>query len=942
VHIVITPDYHSTCKKVADLMVSRIKRNPSVTLGLPTGDTPLRFYQNLVEEYNEGNVNFSKAKIFNLDEYANLSGTHTGSYAFYMYGNLLSHVNLPKGSWNIPNGIAKNLEEECRRYEKKITLAGGLNLTLLGIGMNGHIGFNEPGTPFNSLTHISKLTKNTIDSNRHHFGSPKEMPKLALTMGVKTIMNSDEIILMASGPKKAHAIYNLVYGHLTRKFPASILQTHNNVTLVIDEAAATELKKAGYTDVKSADFTIYDEKTLPTNKNIVIISPHPDDSAIGVGGIVSMLSPHNKVTTLVMTSGHRAQIQGKTKTQRTKIRRDEAKEEADILGVDYKCLNLNFYEANKIDKSDEQKIYSTLKKLDPDIIFQVTPKDLHPTHQMSTELVTSALRKLVSEKKRVIEVWHYESPWWLFQPGDFNAFVQLSDKAVKNKVKAVEAHRSQTSRTPYDKLAEALAVVRGATVPEQVLGKYGETPPKLKLHAEVFAISRFSHDQKLVESLSGVRGIYGVDLTEEVAENYGYTYGNWLREKISSNPSVIIGMDSRPSGKSLIEAMVRGLDRAHCHINRVGVGTTPMIQFEVRNNSCDGGIIVTASHNEPDWNGFKFLWRDGGVLKPSEMEDLIERFHSEKEMEERAKLDHYIKYVNDTMDRKTLAKIRKAKLKVVVDPNGGAMIVLIKKLFAHFNIKTVDINMDLGVFRHKVEPTEDALVHIGPIIKEKGADLGVAWDCDGDRVEVILSNGKQISGHYVFALLVDEVLSEHVEGNVIVMSNATSRLVSDIAKRHGATTVETDTGEANVVKKMYEIGAPVGGEGACGGGIIPPSRCRDGVLTLMKILGLMVKRKKPLKEIVLSYPKYYTYQKNVRLDPKSFNKLMKNIKKFYKAYPMTTYKDNPGAIKINLSERSFLLFRQSKTESDMLRIISDCKNNREAQKNIDEALNLLI
>ncbi len=941
-HIVITPDYHSVCKKVADLVVSRIKRNPSVILGLPTGDTPFRFYQNLVEEHEGGGVNFSKVKIFNLDEYVGLSNTHKGSYAFYMYGNLLSHVNLPKGSWDIPNGMAKDLEDECRRYEKKITLAGGLDLTLLGIGINGHIGFNEPGTPFNSPTHISNLTKSTIESNRHHFGSPKEMPKKAITMGLKTIMNSEEILLMASGPKKAKAVYDLVYGHLTRKFPASILQTHNNVTLVIDEAAATELKKAGYTDERSTDFTIYDEKTLPTDKNIVVVSPHPDDSAIGVGGIVSMLSPNNKITTLVMTSGHRAQIHDKTKPQRIKIRRDEAKDEAGILGVDCEYLNLDFYEANKIGKKDEQKIYGALKRLDPDIIFQVTPKDLHPTHQLSTELVTSALRKFVSEKKRVVEVWHYESPWWMFQPGDFNAFVQLSDEAVKNKVRAVKAHKSQTTRTPYDKLAEALAVVRGATVPEQVLCHYGATPPKLKLHAEVFAISRFSHDQKLVESLSGVRGIYGIDLTEEIAESYGYTYGNWLREKKGTNPSVIIGRDSRPSGKSLVEAMVRGLDRAHCHINRIGVGTTPMIQFEVRSNSCDGGIIVTASHNEPDWNGFKFLWKDGGVLKPREMEDLIERFHSEKEMEERAKLDHYIKYVNDTIDEKTLSKIRKAKFKVVVDPNGGAMIVLIKRLFAHFNIETIDIFMDLGVFRHKVEPTEDALVHIGPIIKERGADLGVAWDCDGDRVEMILSNGKQISGHYVFALLVDEVLSEPVENDIIVVSNATSRLVSEIARRHGATTVETDTGEANVVKKMYEIGAPVGGEGACGGGIIPPSRCRDGVLTLMKILGLIVKKKKTLKDIVRSYPKYYTYQKNVRLDPKSSNKLMKNIKRFYKAYPITTYKDNPGAIKINLTEGTFLLFRQSKTEPDMLRIISDCKNNKEAQRNIDEALNLLI
>lgn|GEM_PF-28871 len=940
--ILIETDSHGVGRRAAEIVLKAIERKPGAVLALPTGDTPLGFYKELVEATEERGADFSHIRIFNLDEYVGLSDSHRGSYTFYMYSNFLSRIDLPKGAAHIFDGMAADPEAECARYEREIAVSGGLDVAVLGIGVNGHIAFNEPGTPFDSKCHVAELSPSTIKNNMHHFRRPEEMPRRAMTMGLKTITGAKKIVLLACGPRKARAIHDLFYGSVTRKFPASILQTHDDVTVVVDEAAAAELARAGFVDRRRADFTIYHEHTLPRGKRIAVISPHPDDSAISAGGIMSLLAPHNEVTTLVMTSGHRATMRAKAKAQRVKARKAEARAEAEALCVGCRFLDLSFYESKRIGAADEAKVFKELKKLDPHIVLLTSPEDSHPTHSMSTQLVTRAVKRLVEKRGSTVELWHYESPWWLFRPGDFNAFVPLPPKAVRKKLAAIRKHKSQVKRTPYDKVAESIALMRGITVPEQAMGGFGSLLPKHETHAEVFSVVSVAPERELIESLSGVRGTYGSELTEDVAERYAFAYGEWLREKLRAAPKVVIGRDTRPSGESLMQAMIRGLERAHCHVYRVGVGTTPLIQFEVRNHASHGGIIVTASHNEPDWNGFKFLWRDGGVLSPDQMEELIGRFHKMADSEWQARLTHYIKYVDDTLGKDTIKRIRKAGLKVVVDPNGGATIVLIKRLFEFFNVETVELNMDPGVFRHRVEPTRDALEYMGPIIREEGADLGVAWDCDGDRVEVLLSDGRHLSGHHVLALLVDEVLSGPVGKRSVVVSNATSNLVAEIAEGHGAKVYETDTGEPNVVRKMYQVGAPVGGEGACGGGIVPPSRCRDGVLTLFKILGLMVKRGRPLKEIVSAYPEYHTLMKNIRVAKKELHGLMRRIREHYEGHEIDVFEGRAGALKVRLAEGEFVLFRASKTERDVLRIITDARTAERAQQIMDEAMNLIV
>ena len=943
--LVIVKDYFEMSKTASHMVINEINKRKSPVLALPTGDTPINMYKELVLAYKKDLLDFSKVTVFNLDEYLGLSHDHWGSYAFFMHNRLFSKVNILKENCFIPNGLARNTKKECEKYEAEIEKAGGIDLAVLGIGINGHIGFNEPGTLFNTKTHLTSLSQDTIENNLHNFSNQKEIPKSAITMGIGTIMKAKQIILLASGPHKAEAISRLFNDPVSTKFPASILQTHANVTVIVDEMAATGLKNTGYNDKTFCDFTIYDEQSLPKNKNILIFSPHPDDSSISAGGTITLLAHNNKVEIIVMTEGHRAFIPGLTKAEKIKQRVIEAKNEAKQLGVACTCLSLSFYDKGKINKPDIKTILNILKKKKPDIIFLAPREDHHPTHRQSTEIIMSALKEYQKDKVNIMELWHFETPWSMFSPGEFNTVVGLSKKVIQNKVKAIKMHKSQIERTPFDKVSQAMALMRAAVVPEQILGTYGQVPSKFASFAEIFSIKRFNPSKGFVESVSGIRGIFGMDLTEEIAEAYAYSYGLWLGKKIKQTPKVALGRDTRPSGKLLIKAVIKGLEKAKCHIYNIDIATTPLLQFEVKNQHCDGGVIITASHNEPDWNGLKFFWKDGRILKQEYMGEVIEHFHlgqdnKDKEKEEITFSDDYIDYVLDHLGTKIVNKIRKAKLKIVVDPNGGAMIVVIKKIFRAIGIETVELNMDLGVFGHQVEPTKEALKHLGPIIRQHKAHLGVGWDCDGDRVEIILPNGHFISGHYILALVVDSILKKIRLGKgSVVTSCATSQVVYDVAKKYNAHFLETDVGEANVMEKIQEIGAHVGGEGSCGGGIIPPSSGRDGILTLFEILGLTVSRNKKLSEILKSYPSYFTVNKNIKINKNVFKKLEESIKKNYKNFEIKKF--GQTSIKVYFPDHSFVLFRISKTETSILRIIVDSMSMERSNNIIQEAIGLI-
>lgn len=226
-------------KEAAAIIARTIAAKPDAVLGLATGGTPIETYKELIQLHQAHQLSFKQTKTINLDEYAGLNPEHENSYMTYMKHHLFDHIDLPQDQYFLPNGNAAHLEKECLRYDQLIEDVGGIDLQLLGIGQNGHIGFNEPGTPFNSKTHVVQLDENTRQANARYFSSIDEVPTHAITMGIASILSSKKILLLASGKSKAKVIQYLEQAEIHPDFPASALKLHEDVTILIDREAGS-------------------------------------------------------------------------------------------------------------------------------------------------------------------------------------------------------------------------------------------------------------------------------------------------------------------------------------------------------------------------------------------------------------------------------------------------------------------------------------------------------------------------------------------------------------------------------------------------------------------------------------------------------------------------------------------------------------------------------
>jgi glucosamine-6-phosphate deaminase len=240
--IIEVKDYQQMSNRAAEFIIEKVVQNPSIKLGLATGGTPIGTYKSLIEDHIMNGTSYQKVTTFNLDEYMGLSGDNKNSYRYFMNNQLFNYIDMNKAKTNIPSGIAADFQEECNRYEDLIAKHGGVDLQILGIGSNGHIGFNEPGTSFDSKTHIVKLAPSTIQANARFFNRIEEVPTKAITMGIATIMKSKEILLLVSGEKKKEALFRLLNGKINESFPASVLKNHPCVTIIADKAAIADLK----------------------------------------------------------------------------------------------------------------------------------------------------------------------------------------------------------------------------------------------------------------------------------------------------------------------------------------------------------------------------------------------------------------------------------------------------------------------------------------------------------------------------------------------------------------------------------------------------------------------------------------------------------------------------------------------------------------------------
>jgi glucosamine-6-phosphate deaminase len=242
VKVLRVENYEQVSNQAAEIVLTQLRNNPRLVLGLATGSTPVGFYRRIVERYRQEVLDFSAVTTFNLDEYYPIKRSHPQSFASYMNEHFFRHVNIPAEHIHILDGETADVEEECRRFERAIEEAGGIDIQILGIGRNGHIGFNEPGTSFQSRTHLVALTESTIQANSRFFADAVEMPRHALTMGIATIMQSKRILLLAAGAEKAEAIRLALQGPVTEALPASVLQLHPDVTVIVDAEAASLLE----------------------------------------------------------------------------------------------------------------------------------------------------------------------------------------------------------------------------------------------------------------------------------------------------------------------------------------------------------------------------------------------------------------------------------------------------------------------------------------------------------------------------------------------------------------------------------------------------------------------------------------------------------------------------------------------------------------------------
>ena len=238
--VIITENYQEMSKKAAEIIIDVVKNNPNAVLGLATGSSPIGIYENMAKDCKENGTSYKNVKSVNLDEYVGLTADHDQSYAYFMRKNLFDNIDIDLKNTNLPCGSAPDAQKECDRYNALLETMQQ-DVQVLGLGSNGHIGFNEPNTPFESVTHLVDLTENTIKDNSRLFNSIDEVPRQALSMGIKNIMQAKSILMVVSGKNKAAAVKGMVQGPVTPELPASVLQLHPFVTIVCDKDAASLL-----------------------------------------------------------------------------------------------------------------------------------------------------------------------------------------------------------------------------------------------------------------------------------------------------------------------------------------------------------------------------------------------------------------------------------------------------------------------------------------------------------------------------------------------------------------------------------------------------------------------------------------------------------------------------------------------------------------------------
>ncbi len=463
----------------------------------------------------------------------------------------------------------------------------------------------------------------------------------------------------------------------------------------------------------------------------------------------------------------------------------------------------------------------------------------------------------------------------------------------------------------------------------------------------------------LVESFSGIRGIYGQGITEDKAYLYGLTYCRIFKKK---GGVLVISGDSRPSTPVLKKAMIKAFQTAGVKkIIDIGIAPVQVCQYAVNKFKAQGGAYISASHNEPEYNGWKLLKKDGALIYTKDSDKLIAAVHRSERVEKwisgqvetvivdkhKESIDNYINYVLKRLGKKAVMRIKEMKPRILLDPNGGAAITVLNKICQKLGVKAEIVNGRLGVFNRLVEPNVKSLAYLEDKIKKGNFAFAAGFDADADRMEIVINPesrfakemGSAISGQYVLALACDAMLAG-TKGQIITTNDATSYLVRDAIKKHKATMREVEVGEMPVVEGMEKNKSIIGGEGSNGGVIIPPIKCRDGIMTIALIIKLMAQNKKSLEEILDSYPRYYEAIAKINCSPEKSLGIKSEAEKYFRArgYKIKKTGDKDGGLKALIDTENFVWFRQSRTEPGAFRIFAEGNNKQKVEKLLTEGV----
>jgi len=457
--IIIKKDYAEMSDWVSTYLKCKIEESQTnqsqYVIGLPTGSTPLGVYKNLVEYHKKNDLSFKNVITFNMDEYVNLPKEHDQSYHYFMHKNLFNHIDIPKNNINLLDGTSRDLVDECSQYEQKITNAGGIDLFLGGIGADGHIAFNEPGSSLSSRTRIKTLCNETIRDNSRFFKNINDVPTTALTVGVGTVMDAKEVLIMISGEKKAMALYKCIEEGINHMWTVSVFQNHPKVVIVCDDAATSELKVKTVNYFKELQRTtdmfgmpkcdIVDAKII-NNEKVIIFSPHPDDDVIGLGGIMNMITKKENVKIVYMTSGEG----GLPKSYPQDTREKEAILAVKILG--YEKENIDFmrlpfyYKKNNEGDDDVAILEKYLDAEKPDKIFVCGDKDPNGTHEKCFNVIKKTLIKN-KDNNTIKDVFIYKGAWGIWNDNKIQdkklLRIKLPDHVFNLKKLSIEAHQTQ-------------------------------------------------------------------------------------------------------------------------------------------------------------------------------------------------------------------------------------------------------------------------------------------------------------------------------------------------------------------------------------------------------------------------------------------------------------------------------------------------------------------